>query len=343
MNRSLRRGRDRPWRLAAICLLALPLVFAAEPQEPTRHGEPQRIPDPLTTAPVAQAVPPSPVTPRTDLLPFGPAIMVRPGQVVAFTGRTVFDQGPEDGLEVLVSLHGQKLHESLIELDTEDAMRVLAALAIALGEPHGLPPDSLVGLHPRGAMCRVTVRWQGADGAWRGCALAQLVRDRLSDRQLPPLPAVWTGGRIGEYQYPDGTGGTIIRRQPVLAAAGTLIALFDEENGAPLAMPVPDQRDDRRWEANSALMPPSGTPVVVEIAVLPPTLVIAADEVARPDLATRLAAVDPAVLPVVAVQLAAGADRQGDAGLLQAAAAAAMAAHLPLAGVLLPAAALDGR
>lgn len=197
---------------------------------------------------------------------FGPGIWVRPGACAVFSGKLLYDQGPEDGLEAIATLRASKLHESLIELDTADALRVLAALVVVLGEGRGVPPDSLSDLPPRGDPASVSITWRGADGAWVSTPAAQLVRDRRSDRALPPLPAVWSGGALGTYLKPDGSGGTY--QKPVLTQAGAVCALFDEENGAPLAIAVPNPAEDTCWEANSARLPPAGTPVMLVVAPL---------------------------------------------------------------------------
>lgn len=303
-----------------VLLLALPLWAA----------------DPLEAAPVMARVVPAASTAPSGLLPFGTGISVQPGVAAAFTGRINYDKGPDDGLEVLASLHGQKLHESLLELDTSDPLRALAALIVALGEPSGLPPDSMTGLPPRGRPCRLTVRWQTVDGQWVVTGAAQLVRDRHSDRPLPPLPAVYSGGADGHYQLPDGTGGTVNRDQPVMVLAGTLCALFDEENGAPLALPLPDPRDDRRWEANSAVLPPPGTPIVLLVEPLVPVALISAADLAGPALVAHIATIDALACPMIAVQLAADAPRQGDPALVEAVHAASVNAGRPLLPVLIP-------
>lgn len=196
---------------------------------------------------------------------FGPGIWVRPGSCAVFSGRLLYDQGPGDGLEAIAALRASKLHESLVELDTADAMRVLAALVVALGEGRGMPPDSLSDLPPRGDPASVAIAWE-VGGSWVGTPAAQLVRDRRSDRALPALPAVWSGGALGTYMRQDGSGSTY--RKPVLTQAGAVCVLFDEENGAPLALAVPEPTADRCWEANSAKLPPAGTPVMLVVTPL---------------------------------------------------------------------------
>ena len=96
-------------------------------------------------------------------------------------------------------------------------------------------------------------------------AASTLVRDRTTDRPLVELPPEHRGMITAAYQMPDGLGGTVARRMPVLAMAGTVCAVFDEEGGAPLVLAVPDLGDDRRYEAYSRILPPNGTFVRVRV------------------------------------------------------------------------------
>ena len=206
------------------------------------------------------------VPPEQGLAAFGPGIWVAPGRAVIFAGKLLYDQGPAEGLEVIAALRATKLHESLIELDTDNAVLVLTALIMAFGEGRGRPADSMMGSPPRGAPVWVTISWQSAAGTWATKPVAALIRDRQSDHALPVLPAVYSGGGQGTYQTADGSGRT--RQGPVLVAAGNVIALFDEECGAPLALAVPNPAEDKRWEANSAVLPPPGTPLRIQVELL---------------------------------------------------------------------------
>ena len=196
-----------------------------------------------------------------ELSVFGPGIWIQPGRCAVFSGTLLYDQGPEDGLEVIAALRATKLHESLIELDTADAVRCLAALALVFGEVRGVPPDSLADLPPRGVPAVVWVAWQDAAGRWMACNSASLVRNRGTDRPLLALPAIYSGGAFGTYLARDGSGAVV--RRPIFCQAGALCALFDEENGAPLAIAVPSPAMDGCWEANSRLLPPPGTRLMV--------------------------------------------------------------------------------
>lgn len=259
---------------------------------------------------------------------FGPGIWVRPGACAVFSGKLLYDQGPEDGLETIAALRASKLHESLIELDTADALRVLAALTVALGEGRGTPPDSLADLPPRGDPAAVSIAWRESDGSWVGMPAAQLIRDRRSDRALPALPAVWSGGALGTYMSPDGSGKAC--QKQVLTQAGAMCALFDEENGAPLAIAVPNPAEDKCWEANSAKLPPGGTPVMLVVTPLHLQRTLAPD---RP-LAEALQAAGG---PGLRIAVTADRPRRADSDLQHALVAEAARLGVAVAPVFVPA------
>ena len=259
---------------------------------------------------------------------FGPGIWVRPGASAVFSGKLLYDQGPEDGLEAIATLRASKLHESLVELDTADAMRVLAALVVVFGEGRGVPPDSLSDLPPRGDPASVSIAWRTAAGPWISTPASQLVRDRRSDRALPSLPAVWSGGALGTYLSPDGSGTTY--QKPVLTQAGAVCALFDEENGAPLAIAVPHPAEDKCWEANSAKLPPIGTPVMLVVTPMRLERTLAPD---RP-LAEVLQAAGG---PGLRIEVPADRPRRADSDLQHALVAEAMRLGVAVAPVFVPA------
>lgn len=257
---------------------------------------------------------------------FGPGIWVRPGACVVFSGRLLYDQGPGDGLEAIATLRASKLHESLIELDTADAMRVLAALVVVLGEGRGMPPDSLSDLPPRGDPASVSIAW-AAGGSWVSTPAAQLVRDRRTDRALPALPAVWSGGAFGTYLKQDGSGTTY--QKPVLTQAGAVCVLYDEENGAPLALAVPEPAQDTCWEANSAKLPPAGTPVMLVVTPLRLERTLGTD---RPLAEALLAAGGPGLR----IEVSTDRPRRADSDLQRALVAEAARLGVAVAPVFVP-------
>lgn len=181
---------------------------------------------------------------------------------VVFTGSIALDQGPADGLEKLACLHFGKVAESLIRLDAEDGVAVKAACIAAFGLVDGSPAEeSSQGIPGRGTPVRLCVEWADETHGWWSIDASCLVRDRISDRAYPPLPWVYTGSafvRNGAHEV------------FLLDACGTLAATYDEDP-ALLASPFPDPGRDDRYEVNSRLVPPAGTPVrvVLSPATLP--------------------------------------------------------------------------
>ena len=253
----------------------------------------------------------SQTAPENGLALFGPGIWVSPGTEVVFSGRLVFDQGPEDGLEVVAALKASKLHETLTELDTADALRVLTALIVAFGEPRdGVPPDSLSNLPPRGGPVDITLVWRTPSGSWNAIPVTSAIRDRHTDRAMVMVPGVYTGGALGTYQLPDGSGR--VHQAPVLTQAGAVCALYDEENGSPLALAVPVPAEDKRWEANSAILPPVSTPIRLVVTRARALRAFAAADLQGPDFAAWFAG-NPLGQPASAVvQVSANQPRETD-------------------------------
>nr|MBA3848361.1 hypothetical protein [Planctomycetota bacterium] len=93
-----------------------------------------------------------------------PGIAIVPGKAVILNGKTRFDQGPADGLEVIACLDGGKLHESFMVLDTRNAAMInfacLSVLAVKEGQP---TPRETSGIPARGVPLRVVVQWRSGD------------------------------------------------------------------------------------------------------------------------------------------------------------------------------------
>lgn len=270
---------------------------------------------PVARPPATRIVPVVCATaPEHGMALFGPGIWVSPGRSVVFAGRLVFDQGPEDGLEVVAALKASKLHETLTELETADALRVLTALVVAFGEARdGLPPDSLSNLPPRGGPVDITLVWRSATGSWNAIPVTSAIRDRHTDRAMVGVPAVYTGGALGTYQMPDGSGR--VHQAPVLTQAGAVCALYDEESGAPLALAVPVPAEDKRWEANSAILPPVSTPIRLVLTKARAMRAFTPVDLQGPDFATWFAG-NPLGQPASAVvQVPADQPRETDRDL----------------------------
>lgn len=196
----------------------------------------------------------------------GVAVSLAPPASVLLTGRIALASGPSDhGLESLACLAGGRMHESLVGLDCGDAALLKTACLASFGLRDGEPAGEGDELPPRGVPLRVELRWADDDGRHRLIDASCLVRDRRTDRGLPPLPYVWTGSRMGTVGEPDGRGG--VRETPVfLLALGRVLAANENAADALLASPLPPSSDLLRWEVNTALAPLLEHPVALVIS-----------------------------------------------------------------------------
>ena len=227
-----------------------------------------------------------PVLPKPQVRPapalgpletLAPGVAISRGNCVVLDGVLNVDQGPTDGLEVFASLKDGKNHESLIKLDTTLGQLVKAACIAALGLGDGQPTDEGSGLPARGTPVMLTMRWQ-SDGATVMVAASSLVRDRVIDRPYPALAWIYTGSRF-ERIFQNGSDGKPVGREVFMLDATRSIAVNYDEPDALIASPFPGAKLDVRFEANSGICPPAGTPVqlVIEKAGLPIDLILAGD------------------------------------------------------------------
>lgn len=201
----------------------------------------------------------------------GIAVSIVPPARALFTGHMSLARGPVDhGLETIASLAGGRLHESLIALESGDAMLVKSACLASFGFADGTPAGERDERPPRGVPLRVEVRWCDDEGVHHVIDASCLIRDRRTDRGLPPLPFVWTGSRMGQVSEPDGKGGVREAQAFLLAMGRVAVANLDCDD-ALIASPLPAPADLLRWEVNTALAPPLDHPValVLSRAVLP--------------------------------------------------------------------------
>lgn len=220
--------------------------------------------DPLAALPEL----PRPAPARAAAPPFDPQaghavaawLRLVPGERVVFDGALQIERGPSDGLEVLACLREGKTHEALVRLSGDEGELAKAAALAAFGLPDGRPAEEGRGIPARGTPMRLTVLWRDEDGQWCWLDAASFVRDRATDRPFPPLPWVWTGSRFLSVpeRLPD--GGERRRQRFMLSVTRSLAVNYDEPD-ALLASPFPCADEDHRFEANSALTPPRGTPL----------------------------------------------------------------------------------
>lgn len=293
-------------------------------------SEPQRAEDAFAALPE----PPRPTLrepdgdPRVVGLDAHVAVSIAPPATVLLTGRIAVERGPADhGLESLACLAGGRMHESLIGLDSGDASLLKTACLAAFGWRDGAASGEGDELPPRGVPVRIEVRWQDEDGRHRIVDASCLVRDRRSDRPLPPLPYVYTGSSLAMVRESDGQGGTR-EVQAFVLALGRVLAANENCADALIASPLPPSRDLLRWEVNTALAPHLDHPVALQIsrARLPFELRLHADgELSLPDgvrpdrgalalrLASAFAGAPAGTLHAVRVRVDPAIDRRRDA------------------------------
>ena len=252
--------------LTAVCAIAVGLPVAATSEEPAS--------DPLILLPALAKPKPTAATALGELAQVAPGIATT-GDAVVLEGRILIESGPVDGMEVFACLEGGKYHESLVRLATGNGQLVKFAVIRVLGLDDGQPAAEGSGQPARGVPLRVVLQWPSPDdpATWLELDASCLVRDRVSDRAYPPLPFIYTGSRIQAVTETGPDGKPVKRERFMLDSTKSVMVAFDEPD-ALLASPFPGANLDQRFEANSALTPPVGTPVrlVIRRAELPVTL-----------------------------------------------------------------------
>lgn len=259
-----RRGPER-WSALPRCLVLLLLgagvlsaVDAGRALERARELL-QAMPDPPVVEPREHAA-------LAGDTPMAEGVSITPGRRVVLTGKTLFDQGPTDGLEVVCCLQGGKNHESLGLLTTGNAQLVKAAFIAALAvEGDGKPAHEMSAVPARGVPLLIEAVWRPdpllASERWVRAPVSALVRNRITDRAFPTLPYVFTGSRFHSYtQTVPGTGERKRVRRFMLGVTLSVAVNFDEPDTL-LASPFPLAAQDDAFEVNSAIAPPVGSPI----------------------------------------------------------------------------------
>jgi len=194
----------------------------------------------------------------------GAGIYITPGEAVVVRAKTIVEQGPTDGLEVLACLKGGKNHEALMYLGTENGQLLKAAFVVALDLADGVAAPEASGLPARGTPVSVDLCWVEDPlldpDAMVGTAASSLVRDRLTDHAYPALPYVYTGSQIQRVQVQVPGEDPVEKELFMLDSTRSLAVNFDEPD-ALFASPFPLAAKDDTFEANSRLAPQAGTAV----------------------------------------------------------------------------------
>jgi len=254
--------------------------------------------DPMTRLPLLPAPKPSAALVHGEAAIVAPGILTTPTAVV-LEGQSLIDNGPVDGLEVVACLEGGKYHEALVRLTTGNGQLVKFAMIRVLGCDDGQPASEGKGQPGRGTPVRVLLEWADPDkaGQWLALDASCLVRDRMTDQANPPLPFIYTGSRIVSV-IETATNGKPVKRDRFMLDVTKSVGVVYDEPDCLLASPFFGSQTDQRFEANSAVTPPPGTPMrmVVMKAELPLTLVVSADGSLRPQSGAALPALDDAAL-----------------------------------------------
>lgn len=254
------------WATGVLCLFG----FLAGPSLAAQEVEPEDVAVFEIVELMRQLPPPAQPVLR-DIQPdddafkeLGPAVAVQLGTAVRLQAESIFAQGPEDGLEVLLCLQGGKNHEALAWTPTGNAQLVKTAFLLALELEDGQVTDEESGLPARGTPVRVVVRWQPdvflEPDRWVEVDASQLVRNRGTSEPFPPLPYVYTGSQIRAVPNTDADGEVVMRERFMLEYTKSVVVNYDEPD-ALLASPFPIAARDLLFEVNSQLAPVSRTPM----------------------------------------------------------------------------------
>lgn len=235
----------------------------------------------------------------------GPGLAFDEGRLL-IQGVQVFDQGPPDGLEVLMTMPGGKNHETLLRLEADQGRTIAAGFLAALDLPEqGQGPPEFSAIPARGWPVQLRLFWQPdlllEPDRWVWAHASTLVRDRDADRAYPALPYVWTGSRILaiDQSLPDGR--VVTTKRLMLEVTRSVAVNFDEPD-ALLASPFPLASADFLLEVNSRLAPPPDTAVTVVAERAELALTLRLDEAGVLSRADG-PALDPAALAELLAQL----------------------------------------
>lgn len=246
--------------LAPLLLVALAVANLAAQQE----DDVSRLQELLQQLPVLPEVPPQ----EAEQLPFDPAgleatgMQIRDGSVI-LRATAVVDQGPVDGLEVMLCFADGKVHESYARTAMSDARLLKAGFLAAFNLPDGKPAPEDSGVPARGWPLAITVWWRPDPDfepkRWLHLPLSSLVRDRLTNRPYPAMPYLYTGSREAVIdQSVPGQDGLQSSNRFMLEITKSVVVNFDEPD-ALLASFSPLARWDDRFEVRSDVAPASGS------------------------------------------------------------------------------------
>lgn len=272
-------------RMRSALALWLTLAAAALPGQEPVHLEPelQELGELIKAMPEAGPFAPEDAPRPEGLRELAKGVGIEAGRRVVLSAVSLFDQGPVDGLEVLLSLDGGKSHESFAQLPTANGELVKTAFIVGLGlHVDGVPAPEASAVPARGVPLRVRAYWRPdpllEPDRWVRRDASTLVRDRYTDRAYPPLPYVYTGSHVEEVEQMMPSGDVRRVRRFMLSVTRSVAVNYDEPD-ALLASPFPLAARDDLFEVNSRSAPLPDTEVLFsfERAELPLTLHLGAE------------------------------------------------------------------
>jgi hypothetical protein len=193
-----------------------------------------------------------------------PAIFISLDKAVEVHGKSVFQSGPADGLEVLLALQGGKNHEAFAWTPTGNAELLKTAFLLALALEDGQVADEERGVPARGTPLRVVVRWQPDvlmfPDRWVEVDASELVFNRGFNRGYPALPYIYTGSHLQMIPV-HGDDGKVARKEHFMLNNSKSIAVNYDEPDALLASPFPEAGRDMMFEVYGRIAPRAGTKV----------------------------------------------------------------------------------
>ncbi|TVR11807.1 MAG: hypothetical protein EA401_10320 [Planctomycetota bacterium] len=228
--------------------------------------EVRRIMELMASLPAPPPVELREVEPSEGFQELAPAIEMKMGEAVRLHAQSIFDSGPDDGLEVMFCLQGGKNHEAIGWIPTTNAQMVKSAFILALDLEDGVGSYEDSGIPVRGTPVQMLIRWQPDrlldPDRWVEVDASQMVRSRGTDHAYPPVPYMYTGSRIYRTMGTNREGKPVELERFMLEVTKSVAVNYDEPD-ALLGSPFPTAARDVLFEMNSAIAPPPRTPMLV--------------------------------------------------------------------------------
>ena len=228
-----------------------------------------------------------------------PAVFITLDQAVELHGKSIFNSGPEDGLEVLLALQGGKNHEAFAWIPTGNAELVKTAFLLALALEDGQVTQEESGVPACGTPLRVVVRWQPdvlmEPDSWVEIDASQLIFNRGFERGYPPLPYIYTGSHMQVIPVHN-EDGEVVQQEHFMLNNSKSVAVNYDEADALLASPFPEAGRDLMFEVYGRLAPRPGTKVQLAFSRARLPLTLFADEAGELRLSAEGEALDDAAL-----------------------------------------------